>query len=140
MADTKSPANPLFLREEEIRNGIELLFYAYRAFTAEPDAILAEPGLGRAHHRATYLIGLSPLSTVSEQLAILRSPKQSLGRVLSDLSQRDYVVRRPGERDRRQRLLTLTESGEALERRLFESQRRLVAGAYRRAGAEAVDG
>lgn len=140
MADLKSPANPLFLREEEIRHGIELLFYGYRAFTAEPDAILAELGLGRAHHRALYFIGRNPEMTVSGLLAILRITKQSLGRVLSDLMEQGYVAQKPGLRDRRQRLLSLTPEGETLERRLFEAQRRIVAGAYRRAGAEAVDG
>ena len=58
MADIKIGANPLFLREEELRQGMELLFYAYRDFTAEPDAILAKIGLGRAHHRVIYFVCL----------------------------------------------------------------------------------
>ncbi len=44
MTDIKSGINPLFLREEDLRQGIELLYFAYRDFTAEPDAILAEYG------------------------------------------------------------------------------------------------
>ncbi|KGM33236.1 MarR family winged helix-turn-helix transcriptional regulator [Inquilinus limosus] len=140
MADIKSPVNPLFLREEEIRQGIELLFYAYRGFTAEPDALLATLGLGRAHHRALYFIGRHPEITVSALLAILRITKQSLGRVLNELVERGYVEQQQGQRDRRQRLLTLTDKGEGLERQLFESQRKLIGQAYRNAGAEAVDG
>src|SRR5689334_9155842 len=54
MSDIKSAANPLFLREEELRQGIELLYYAYRDFTAEPDDMLAKHGFGRAHHRVIY--------------------------------------------------------------------------------------
>ena len=107
MADIKSPVNPLFLREEEIRQGIELLFYAYRGFTAEPDALLATLGLGRAHHRALYFIGRHPEITVSALLAILRITKQSLGRVLNDLVERGYVEQQQGQRDRRQRLRRL---------------------------------
>ena len=140
MADIKSPVNPLFLREEEIRQGIELLFYAYRGFTAEPDALLATLGLGRAHDRALYFVGRHPEITVSALLAILRITKQSLGRVLNDLVERGYVEQRQGQRDRRQRLLILTAKGGALERQLFESQRRLIGQAYRNAGADAVDG
>lgn len=140
MADIKSPVNPLFLREEEIRQGIEFLFYAYRGFTAEPDALLATLGLGRAHHRALYFIGRHPEITVSALLSILRITKQSLGRVLNDLVERGYVEQRQGQRDRRQRLLLLTDAGARLERELFESQRRLIGRAYRNAGAEAVDG
>ncbi len=55
MVDIKSGVNPLFLREEDLRKGMELLFYAYRDFTSEPDAILADYKFGRAHHRLTEM-------------------------------------------------------------------------------------
>lgn len=135
-----SGVNPLFLREEELRQGIELLFYAYRDFTAGPDAILAEIGLGRAHHRAIYFIGRNPDITVSELLTILCITKQSLSRVLGQLVREGYVSQRTDEIDRRKRLLRLTEQGDALERRLTADQRARMARAYREAGAEAVDG
>ena len=140
MTDIKSGANLLFLREEELRQGIELLFFAYRDFTAEPDAILAELGLGRAHHRVIYFVGRNPGITVSDLLAVLHITKQSLSRVLSQLLNEDYVVQRPGQRDRRQRLLELTPKGIELERSLTEKQRARIAKAYREAGAEAVEG
>lgn len=140
MADIKSGVNPLFLREEELRQGIELLFFAYRDFTAEPDAMLAELGLGRAHHRALYFIGRNPGISVTELLSILRITKQSLSRVLGELMRLGYVAQKTGVEDRRRRHLRLTEQGQALERRLSENQRRRIADAYRRAGAEAVEG
>lgn len=140
MVDLKSGANPLFLREEELRRGIELMFYAYREFTSEPDRILAEIGFGRAHHRAVYFIGRYPGITVSELLGILRITKQSLSRVLSQLLEQGYVSQARGKRDQRQRLLTLTEKGRALEERLTDTQRRRFAAAYKAAGAEAVAG
>ncbi len=140
MADLKTGPNPLFLREEELRQGIELMFYAYRDFTAEPDEILSEIGFGRAHHRAIYFIGRYPGITVSELLEILQITKQSLSRVLGQLVQLGYVTQRPGSRDRRQRLLELTEKGRTLEQRLTDTQRQRFARAYRRAGAEAVAG
>ncbi|MCH9053130.1 MAG: MarR family transcriptional regulator, partial [Proteobacteria bacterium] len=105
MADVTSSANPLFLREEELRRGIELLFYAYRDFTAEPDAILARYRFGRAHHRVIYFVGRNPGITVSELLGILRITKQSLSRVLRPLVHEGMIVQRKGTRDRRQRLL-----------------------------------
>ncbi len=67
------------------RQGIELLFFAYRDFTAEPDAILARYGFGRAHHRVIHFVGRHPQMTVSELLGILRITKQSLNRVLGQL-------------------------------------------------------
>lgn len=140
MSDIKSGINPLFLREEELRQGIELLFFAYRDFTAEPDAILAEYGFGRAHHRVIYFVGRHPGITVSELLEILRITKQSLSRVLGQLVAEKFIVQRPGQRDRRQRLLELTEKGVELERLLNERQRARMARAYREAGAEAVEG
>lgn len=91
MAETKPRANPLFLREEEIRQGIELLFFAYRDFTGEPDAILAKRGFGRAHHRVIYFVGRQPGMTVSELLSILRITKQSLSRVLKQLIDEGYI-------------------------------------------------
>lgn len=140
MTDVKSGPNPLFLREEELRQGIELLFYAYRDFTAEPDAMLAKIGLGRAHHRVVYFVGRYPGITVTDLLGILRITKQSLSRVLSELVEQGFVEQQPGTRDRRQRLLTLTEKGQELERQLSDAQRARFARAYRAAGAEAVEG
>ena len=140
MAEGKTPANLLFLREEDLRQGIELLFYAYRDFTAEADAMLAQLGFGRAHHRVIYFVGRKPGMTVSELLDILKITKQSLSRVLGQLVREGYITQRPGTADRRQRLLELAPKGAELERRLTEDQRALVARAYRAAGAEAVDG
>ncbi len=136
----KPGANPLFLRDEELRQGIEMLFFAYRDFTSEPDAILATLKLGRAHHRALYFIGRYPGCTVSELLDVLKITKQSLSRVLGQLVEEGYVEQTQGQRDRRQRLLELTEKGRSLERELTENQRQRFARAYREAGAEAVAG
>jgi len=138
--EVKSGANLLFLREEELRQAIELLFFAYRDFSAAPDALLAEQDLGRAHHRVIYFIGRHPGITVSDLLAILGITKQSLARVLNQLVTDGFVTQTPGMRDRRQRLLELTPKGVALERALTEKQRQRVAEAYRQAGPAAVEG
>ena len=140
MTDIISGANLLFLRDEELRQGIELLYFAYRDFTAEPDAILADYGFGRAHHRVIYFVGRSPGITVSDLLATLNITKQSLSRVLGQLVEEGFIHQTPGLRDRRQRLLELTEKGVDLERLLTEKQRARIARAYREAGADAVEG
>ncbi len=133
-------ANLLFLREEQIRLAQDLLFFAYRDFTGAADVILDELGLGRAHHRALHFIGRSPGMTVGDLLVILRITKQSLARVLTSLMAEGFVQQLPGRQDRRQRLLSLTDTGQALERRLFERQREVLSGAYRDAGGAAVEG
>jgi len=140
MADIKPIGKALFLREEELRRGIEMMFFSYRDFTSEADTILAEQDMGRAHHRAIYFIGRHPGITVSDLLGILNITKQSLSRVLSGLMKDGFVLQKTGATDRRQRLLYLTETGVELESRLTALQGRRFAAAYREAGAEAVDG
>ena len=140
MAQPKSRANPLFLRDEELRQAMELLFFAYRDFTGEPDAILARHGFGRAHHRVIYFVGRHPGIAVSDLLAILKITKQSLSRVLSQLVREDIIGQRSDSADRRRRLLFLSEKGQELERLLTQKQCARIARAYREAGADAVEG
>ncbi|MCG8491713.1 MAG: MarR family transcriptional regulator [Sneathiellales bacterium] len=140
MADVKSGTNPLFLREEELRQCVELLFFAYRDFTAGPDEILKEYDFGRAHHRVIHFVGRNPGITVSELLDILRITKQSLSRVLNALIDRGFIVQKPGITDRRQRLLHLTDEGISLEQKISSVQQNQVAKAFREAGGEAVAG
>lgn len=131
---------PAFLRDEELRQGIEMLFYAYRDFTAEPDAILTDYGFGRAHHRVIYFVGRYPDCTVSALLDILQITKQSLSRVLGQLVREGFIVQNQGVHDRRQRLLQLTGKGRSLEEMLTATQRARFARAFRDAGADAADG
>ena|ERR1700748_326568 len=141
MSDVKAVDTvPSSSHEDELRQGIELLFYAYRDFTAEPDAILARYGFGRAHHRVIYFVGRHPHMSVSELLGILRITKQSLARVLSQLVRQGFIVQQTGKSDRRQRLLTLTPAGIELERELSENQRQRIERAYAEAGPQAVEG
>ena len=140
MVETKSPANPLFLRDEELRQGIELMFYAYRDFTFESDQQLKHYQLGRAHHRALYFIGRHPGQTVGHLLSILKVTKQSISGVLKDLLEQEYVEQKSGPRDRRERRLWLTEKGVKLERDLTDRQSQRFARAYRETGADSVEG
>jgi DNA-binding MarR family transcriptional regulator len=140
MTDVTSLGDRCFPGEEEVRQGIELLFFAYRDFTAEPDAILARYGFGRAHHRVIHFVGRHPQMSVGELLGILRITKQSLSRVLGQLLQQQFIVQRPGSRDRRRRLLELTQKGRDLEEQLSAPQRERVAKVYCRAGPQAVEG
>jgi len=133
-------ASLLYLREAEVRRGIELLYFGYAAMIRGADRLLAARGLGRAHHRALYFVARQPGLPVSELLRLLSITKQSLSRVLSDLQRAGLVEARVGETDRRQRLLRLTPAGVALEAELFEALRARVAAAYAEAGQQAVTG
>ena len=138
---SSSPAaSALFLREAELRRGMELLYFGHSHLTRSVDEGLAAQGLGRAHHRALYFIARNPDLTVSELLGLLAITKQSLGRVLNELTDRGLIETRPGERDRRQRLLRLTAPGKQMESDLFESVRVRMSAAYAKAGQAAVAG
>lgn len=126
--------------ERTLRRAIELLFFAYRDFTGDADAMLARYGFGRAHHRAIYFVGRNPGITVSELLAILKITKQSLARVLGQLMSEGFVVQRSDPDDRRRRRLYLTPEAEALERALTERQAQRIATAFAESGPGAADG
>lgn len=130
----------LYLRKQDLRRGIELMFFAYRDFTGEADQILSQLELGRAHHRVIYFVGRQPDMSVSDLLAILKITKQSLSRVLSHLIKTGYIQQTQGARDKRQRLLALTQKGAALETKLTDVQCRRFAAAYSARGGAAVDG
>jgi len=101
---------------------VELLFFAYRDFVADPDLRLEGLGFGRAHHRVIHFVGRNPGLTVAGLLDILQITKQSLARVLKELIDKGYVFQREGAEDRRQRLLYLTPSGETLRKELMAPQ------------------
>ena len=130
----------LFLTDENLRKGIEAMFFAYRGFTSDPDRILQDMDYGRAHHRAMHFIHRAPGTTVGNLLDILGVTKQSLNRVLRSLFEDGLVEARVGRKDRRERHLYLTEKGAALERSLSDAQRARMRAAYRAAGPVAVAG
>lgn len=133
-------ASPLFLREEEIRRGIELLHFGQAEIGRAIDAKLEALALGRADQRALYFIARQPELSVSDLLRLLGITKQSLGRVLDQLVERGFVEVLPGQRDRRQRLLRLTAEGARIEDELFALIRERMAIAYSQAGQGSVTG
>jgi DNA-binding MarR family transcriptional regulator len=108
---------------------IELLFFAYRDFVGEADQTLAAYGFGRAHHRVLHFVNRNPGMRVSDLLETLRITKQSLGRVLKQLVDEGFIEQTPGPADRRQRLLTTTESGRRLVLDLASRQSARIAAA-----------
>ena len=122
------------------RQSIELLFFAYRDFTGDADAILVRYGFGRAYHRVIYFVGRRPGITVGDLLAILKITKQSLARVLGQLVREGFIVQEVDAGDRRRRRLYLTAQAEALERTLTERQSARIEAACAAAGEAAARG
>lgn len=109
-------------QRERLITCVELLFFAYRDFTGDPDVILERYGFGRAHHRVLHFVYRNPGLRVADLLDILKITKQSLGRVLKHLVDEGFIVQKAGKVDRRERLLYTTAKGARLTERLTDLQ------------------
>lgn len=110
-------------REGELNQALEALFHGFNALVARPDALLAEQGLSRVHHRILYFVGRNPGLAVSTLLGILGVSKQSLNLPMRQLLELGYVQAEADAQDRRIKRLSLTEAGVALEKTLSGDQR-----------------
>jgi DNA-binding MarR family transcriptional regulator len=128
--DSKAPAAP----DTRLITVIELLFFAYRDFTRDADAILAKFGLGRAHHRVLHFVDRNPGLRVADLLEILKITKQSLAPVLKQLIDAGWIMQQTGVADRRERRLRATARGSVLARHLDQLQAARVAGALAACG------
>jgi DNA-binding MarR family transcriptional regulator len=117
-------------REASLRRAIEELYFGYRAFTALPDKMLAERGLGRTHHRILYFVRRDPEISVGELLAVLEVTKQAIHRPVRDLEERGLLAVAGDPRDGRVRRLSVTAAGADLEAQLTAAQMRLLDRAF----------
>ncbi len=142
MVDPLSPAEKSAqpAREDALRLAIEQFYFGYRAFTARPDDILDQRGLGRVHHRILYFVGRQPAISVNALLGILNVSKQALNVPLRQLLEMRLVAMNPAEHDKRVRQLTLTAAGAKLEAQLTSTQMKLLQSVFEQAGADAEDG
>jgi DNA-binding MarR family transcriptional regulator len=140
LAAIGAPDVPSGVDDPDLRQAVELLFFAYRDFTGDADVLLDRYGFGRAHHRVIYFVGRRPGMTVGELLDILKITKQSLARVLGQLMREGFIVQRTDAGDRRRRRLFLTAEADALARILTERQTARIAAAWAEAGGSAAKG
>jgi DNA-binding MarR family transcriptional regulator len=133
LTDLVAPAEPRDIRaplpavDPRLVTVIELLFFAYRDFTRDADAILTRYALGRAHHRVLHFVDRNPGLRVADLLEILKITKQSLAPVLKQLVDEGWIVQQTGIEDRRERRLRATPKGVSLARRLDQVQAERVA-------------
>lgn len=111
MAEPAIATEPADGGEAPLFDLIELFFFAYRDFTADADRQLEALQFGRAHHRVLHFVYRNPGLTVAALLDILKITKQSLNRVMKDLTDGGFIEVRAGVSDRRRRLLHATAEG-----------------------------
>lgn len=124
---------------EQLREAIELFYFAYRAFTSRADRVLESRGLGRVHHRILYFVGRKPDLTVNALLQTLGVSKQALNTPLRQLVEMELIGMQTAENDRRCKQLRLTEKGEALEKQLTETQMQQLAAVFNAAEPAAAE-
>ena len=127
-------------REEALHLAIEQFYFAYRAFTAPPDRVLEQRGLGRVHHRILYFVGRNPQISVNALLGLLNVSKQALNAPLRQLIEMKLVAMGTAEHDRRVRQLNLTASGSKLEAQLTGTQMKQLQAVFEQAGPDAKAG
>jgi DNA-binding MarR family transcriptional regulator len=130
-AAPEAPEDPA---RDELVACAELLFFAYRDFTADPDAVLEDYGFGRAHHRVLHFVHRQPGLRVADLLDILKITKQSLARVLKQLIGKGFIMQRHGNDDRRERRLFVTAKGGRLADKLTALQIKRIEAALAKAG------
>ena len=130
--------NLLYLQDDQIKDFIEQIFYAYRETYSDPKKILKKYSLGTAHYRAILLIERHKGLTVSDLLNKLKITKQSLNRVLRDLINNKAIFLRKGEVDSRQRKIFLNEKGKKLFEEIFIEQKKRIYNAFKNSDSDSV--
>jgi len=128
----------LYLKDDQIKDFIEQIFYAYRETYSDPKKILKKHSFGTAHHRAIHLIERHEGITVSGLLNKLKITKQSLNRVLRDLLKNKTIYIKKGEVDSRQRQIFLNEKGRKLFEEIFLEQKKRIYSALRESDSDSV--
>ena len=130
----------LFLREEELDDGIALLLASERVIAAALRRNQDATGLNMPALRLLMTIRFSPGLTVTELRDELGATTPTLARLLGELDRRHLIFKKPGGRDARRRRLSLSEDGEKLADPVVLDMRSAMREAYREAGASAVAG
>ena len=128
----------LYLKDDQIKDFIEQIFYAYRETYSDPKKILKKYSFGTAHHRALHLIERYEGLTVTDLLIKLKITKQSLNRVLRDLIKNKAILLKKGEVDSRQRQIFLNEKGKKLFEEIFFEQKKRIYTAFKNSDPESV--
>ena len=128
----------LYLKDDQIKDFIEQIFYAYRETYSDPKKILRKYSFGTAHHKAIHLIEKYKGITISGLLNKLKITKQSLNRVLKDLIKNKAIFIKKGEIDCRQRHVFLNEKGKRLFDEIFFEQKKRIYNALKNSDSDSV--
>ena len=130
--------NLLYLKDEQIKEFIQLLFYAYRETFSDPKEILSKNYFGPAHLRALNLIESNPGISLSELIYKLKVTKQSLNRVLRDLIKSKMIKQIKDNIDTRKKNLFLDKEGKIFFDSVYSLQKKRIFNALRSSEPDSV--
>ena len=128
----------LYLKDEQIKEFISLLYYAYRETFSDPREILSKKFFGPAHLRALNLIERNPGINLGELIFKLKVTKQSLNRVLRDLIKAKMIKQIQDENDTRKKNIFLDKEGKAFFEIVYNTQKKRIFNALKNSDAESV--
>ena len=128
----------LYLKDEQIKEFIQLLFYAYRETFSDPKEILSKNYFGPAHLRALNLIESNPGVSLSELIFKLKVTKQSLNRVLRDLIKSKMIKQIKDETDTRKKKLYLDVEGKIFFDSVYDKQKKRIFNALKNSNSDSV--
>ena len=128
----------LYLKDDQIKDCIQLLLYAYRETFSDPNEVLKKNSLGAAHHRTLYLIERNEGISVNELITKLKITKQSLNRVLNDLKRSKIIKQIKDNNDSRRKLLYLDQLGRKFFNEVFKTQKKRIFNALKNSDSDSV--
>ena len=128
----------LYLKDDQIKEFIQLLYYAYRETYSDPREILSKKYFGPAHLRALNLIERNPGINLGELIFRLKVTKQSLNRVLKDLIKMEMITFEKDDQDTRVKHVFLNAKGKKIFNEIFEIQKKRIYNALLSSSSEEV--
>ena len=128
----------LYLKDEQIKDFIQLLFYAYREIFSDPKELLKKNAFGPAHLRSLNLIERHPGISLGELMFKLKVTKQSLGRVLRDLIKSKMIKQIKDKNDTRKKNLFLDKDGKVFFEAVYNSQKKRIFNALKNSNSDSV--
>ena len=128
----------LYLKDEQIKDFIQLLFYAYRETVSDPKKLLNENSFGPAHLRALNLIERNPGTNLGELMFLLKVTKQSLNRVLRDLIESKMIKQIKDVTDTRKKSLFLDKEGKIFFNKIYDTQKKRIFNALKNSEPDSV--
>jgi len=128
----------LYLKDEQIKDLIEQLFYAYRETFSDSKKILKKYSCGVAHQKAILLIEKYEGITISGLLKKLKITKQSLNRIIKDLDKNEKIILKKDKFDSRHKHVFLNENGKKLSSEIFLEQKKRIIKALNNSNSQAV--